>query len=781
MSGRYRMHAALAAATMLASPWWLAGATAQDAPAQAAEAPADADDIIVTASRRDEQLSHVPASIAALSQAKMDSQGVRDVNDIARLTPGLNFRRESRFSGSNTNIAIRGIQSTDGAATTGIYIDDVPIQSRAVGFSSANTYPKIFDLQRVEVLRGPQGTLFGAGAEGGAVRFITPQPGYDRYSGYARAEVAFTENGDPTYEAGAAVGGPIVRDVLAFRASAWFRRDGGWVDRVDANTGTVTADANSENSLAFKAAIGWRPVEGLTITPSVYYQNVKIDDTSGYWEALTDRGDTRFRNGYVQAQPQRDRYVLPSLGVDWDFGGVTLISTTSWFDRNQRETRDYTNFDAELVSPGHPYPTLPGQVATGFFGDKQHNFTQEVRLQSNGSGPFHFVIGGFYSNERQSSYQRNRDEFMDTLIRNAFNNAFGIEGFFGTGYLPDFYIYDSITRSRTRQLAGFGQVDFKPTDTLTLTAGVRVAHVKVDHAQYAIGPFAGGMIDTSGSAKETPVTPKFGISWQVTPDNLVYASVAKGFRAGGAQTRVPALCEPDVRGLGYDQSPTSYDSDSVWSYEVGTKGGFLGGALTVDASAFYIKWKNIQTSLYLPTCGSSFIANAGQATSKGFDLALQGRPSDGLTLGLVMGYTHATYDEDVHGGSGLLIFGKGDYVYRGPKLSFTLSGQYDFQLGGTSADRDGFVRFDYSYGQRGPRNNPDAFGYDPVITNGDETNIINARAGIRRDGAELSLFVNNLTNSHPELARYRLFPGSPLITNATVRPRTIGLTATYRY
>jgi outer membrane receptor protein involved in Fe transport len=234
-----------------------------------------------------------------------------------------------------------------------------------------------------------------------------------------------------------------------------------------------------------------------------------------------------------------------------------------------------------------------------------------------------------------------------------------------------------------------------------------------------------------------------------------------------------------VTELGYDQSPTTYDSDSVWSYELGTKNSFAGGRVTIDASAFYIKWSDIQTSLYLPTCGSSFIANTGKATSKGFDLALQARPTDAVTLGAVFGYTHATYDEDVLGGNGLLLFGAGDFVYQGPEISFTLSGQYDFAL--MDNDRGGFVRFDYSYGSPGPDNNPDAFGYDPINTNGEETHVVNARAGLRKGALEVSLFLDNLTNAHPELARYHLFPTSPLITNATLRPRTVGLTAAFRY
>ncbi|MXO66683.1 TonB-dependent receptor [Altericroceibacterium endophyticum] len=767
------------AATMLASPWWCAALHAQTTGGgQSAERSGTDTTIVVTATRRAERVSDVPASIAAFSQEKMDDQGVRSVEDLTRLTPGLNFRRESRFSGSNTNISIRGIQSTDGAATTGIYIDDVPIQSRAVGFSSANTYPKVFDLQRVEVLRGPQGTLFGAGAEGGAVRFITPQPDLDEYSAYGRAELATTRDGAASYEAGAALGGPLAQGSLGFRASAYYRRDGGWVNRVDRVSGDVVSEnANSQDTLALKGALAWEPTSNLRITPSIFYQKVKIDDTSGYWEGLSNSGEGDFRNAYVQPQSQDDEFYIPSVNVEWDMGSLQLISTTSWFHRDQDEIRDYTNFDAELVLPGSPYPTLEGQIATGYFGDRQRNFTQELRAQYDDGGAFNVVIGGFYSNQRQTAYQRNRDEYLDTLIQNAY--GFGIETFFGQGYLDDFYIYDSTTFTKTKQIAGFGEANFQVTDGVTLLAGVRVADIKVTHQQYAVGPFAGGTIETRGKASETSVTPRFGVKWQATPDTMLYSTVAKGFRPGGAQTQVPQLCSADVQGLGYDESPTTYDSDSVWSYEAGVKSSPFGRGLSVEASAFHIKWNDIQTSLYLPTCGSSFIENTGEATSNGFDLSLQARPTDGLTLGAAVGFVDAKFDEDIIVSNSVVIVEDGQYVYNGPRWNFTLSGEYAFPLFGP--ERDGYARVDYSYGSKAPAPNPNAYDYDPMITNADETNMLNLRAGIDRGPVDISLFVNNLLDSRPELGRYRLFYGSPLLTNSTFRPRTVGITAAYRY
>lgn len=770
---RSRFAKALLAATVLTAPLPAMAAEADDA--------ATLGELVVTANRRDESLKRVPASVAAYTQESMDALGVRKIEDIVKLTPGLNFFRRTQFTGSNTYIAIRGLQSFVGTPTTGIYIDDVPIQARVVGFSASTVYPKVFDLERVEVLRGPQGTLFGAGAEGGAIRFITRAPSLTDYSGYGRGEFSLTEHGGASYEAGAAVGGPIIKDQLGFRLSAWHRKDGGYVDRVNATTGaTVDANSNSQKTSVIRGALTWKPTAELTITPAIYFQDLDIQDSSSFWEALSNPGEGSFRNGQVQAQPQHDRFFLPSVDVSYDFGPVTLVSTTSGFDRRQNEIRDYTNFDNELVRPGVPYASFPGQIAYGFMGNKQRNFTQEVRLQSNGEGRLKYIVGAFYSDERQSATQKNQDAFLEGIVRIRTNGALGVAGWFGLPYLPNFYIYDSYTRITTEQLSGFGQVDYNITDAIKLTAGVRVSEIKVGNNQVADGPFAGTRISTQGKFKEHPVTPKFGASWQIDPDNMVYATIAKGFRPGGAQTRVVARCAPELAQLGYTTSPDTYDSDSAWSYEAGSKNTLMDGKVSVDASAYVIKWKNIQNSLYMPLCATSFVANTGDVTSKGFDVNLQVRPMDGLNLSLALGYNKATYDHDVLGGSGLLLFGKGDYAAEGPKLSYTVSGQYDFPL--FSDERDAFVRADYSYGDRAPDKNPRSFGFDAQRRYADELKVLTVRAGVRRDGLVASIFAENLADSHPLAGRYRLFGASPLFTNATIiRPRTFGATVTYEY
>src|SRR6185437_9063474 len=266
-------------------------------------------EIVVTATRREERLQDVPISVTAFSQEKLDMQGLRSIDDLSRLSPGITFQRNGNGSSANYNdessdISIRGVDSQAGTSTTGIYIDDTPIQSRHIGFGAVNVFPQLFDLDRVEVLRGPQGTLFGAGAEGGALRFITPQPSLTKDSGYVRSELSNTKNGDQSYEVGAAAGGPVIENVLGFRVSASYRRDGGWVDRVgytlqpsaDPNkpllqtpvfSNRTQTNANWQETVTLRGALRWAASDAITVSPSFYYQQLHINDTASYWVALS--------------------------------------------------------------------------------------------------------------------------------------------------------------------------------------------------------------------------------------------------------------------------------------------------------------------------------------------------------------------------------------------------------------------------------------------------------------------------------------------------------------
>jgi outer membrane receptor protein involved in Fe transport len=726
---------------------------------QAAAAP-DTGDIVVTATRRSEVLSRVPIKIDAYNQLQMDRRGIRSIEDIARYTPGLEFTQTGGVQGNvSTNISIRGISSDVGSATTAIYLDDTPMQIRNIGYFGGNPFPRVFDLERVEVLKGPQGTLFGASAEGGAVRFITPQPSLDRFAGYARAELSTTDNGQPSYEAGAAIGGPIVQDKIGFRISAWTRRDGGYIDRVDGDTGaTVDKDANWGRTTALRGALTFKPTETLTITPSVFYQRQFENERSQYWTNLSDPGDAQYRSGNAIHEPSHDRFVIPALRVQYDGDHVRFYSNTSFFERKSSIMLDYTTFLRALIG-GDPFVQPEGTIPSGaFVTTRQNNFTQEVRLQSADDAPFEWIIGGYYSRMRQRSINLTDSNSVGGTALNGYN-------------------YTDNVASTDKQIAGFANVGYHITEQLKVTAGVRVSHLTFSYLDNAGGPVNGGPSTSSGSSKETPVTPKVGVAYQIDRNNLLYANAAKGFRQGGAQAPVPAsFCATDLTTLGLTASPTTYNSDSVWSFDAGSKNSLLDGKLNIDANAYVIKWKNIQQSVRLPNCGFSYISNLGKATSRGIDLSIDAAFTKALRVGVNIGFNRTTFDDDILGGSGVVLAGKGDRI-GGPQVTGTAWGQFDFPLGAHS----GFVRSDITFRTKGISPDPETFSYDADLTATKSTTLLSARLGALIGGIEVSAFVNNLLNSHDALFRTHDIAGSPLFYAGSYRPRTIGLTGAYRF
>jgi len=767
----------------------------ETAPATAGQpGAATLEEIVVTSQRREEKLQDVPISISAYTQESLDLQGVRNIDDIARLTPGVSFTRTDQRNGQASNIAIRGISSSAGASTTGIYIDDTPIQIRTLGYSSFNPYPQVFDLERVEILRGPQGTLFGAGSEGGTVRFITPQPSLTRTSSYARSQFDYTQDGGPSYELGAAFGAPIVDGKLGFRVSAWYRRDSGWVDRVDWNratlqpTTTLTSNSNSQNTVAVRAALTFAPTDDLSLTPSVFYQDSRLHDTPFFWESLSNPDNGTFDNGNAIATPSSDRFYLPALKIEWQLGPMSLVSTTAYFNRKNRQINDYSAFEAGLWA-GDPY-FPPGFNAPTFQQNQQSNLTQELRLQSsNPDARINWVMGGFYSHARQTAEQLVQDTFLPNLFQQVTGVPF--QAAFGQGLVNGLYTFvaDPII-SRDEQIALFGQADVKLTDHLTLTAGLRGSKTKVEaNAQYR-GPVVGPPVSDAGSQSEKPVTPKGGLTYKFDGDNMVYATAAKGFRIGGYNPKVGLPCGPQLAGLGlFDPTgapaaPKLFNSDSVWSYEVGSKNTLFEHRLQLSSSVYYIDWKNIQQLIALNSCGFQFVTNVGAANSRGFDLQAQAQLTNDLSLGLAIGYTDAKYDQTVKAGPAATsnLVTSGDRIAGSP-WNGDVSAQYNFKLARTY---DGYARLDYQYQSRQndltAANDPANGTYNPVnIFIQPQTSLLSARVGARWSGMDLSIFGNNLLNSDTILAQTASLGSPTLYQRATFRPRTFGVTAMYRY
>ena len=764
-------------------------------------------EVVVTATRKEETLSKVTASVSAFTAARMDVLDIKSFADIARFTPGVTFNPD------NHDIAIRGISSTAGSGTTGIYIDDTPVQIRNLGLNANNTLPAVFDLNRVEVLRGPQGTLFGAGSEGGTVRYITNQPSLTTFSAFGRAELAFSPHGGPSYEAGVAVGGPIVEDKLGFRISAWGRRDGGYVDRVDFQTlRTTESNANRVDTYALRAALTWSPIANLTITPGIDFQKRDQHNHDAYWVSLSNPANSKFVSGTPDRQADPDRFVLPTLRVEYDLPAVKIISNTSYYDRLERVngysgTLYALSYFQHFLNPtgstfGYPSdplgnactnncqslyplltatgPNLPGfgaYSAQNLITNSQRDFTQEVRIQSaDPTARFRWVAGVFYAYNTQRSTEEIRDPQLGALSNYLWGEttlqAWG-ENLLANG---DDYINDTLAHDR--QVALFADGTFDITSRLKLTAGFRYAWTHFDFGNLNDGPQdllnnGGVPAVVSGHKDEKPFTPKIGLSYQLTGDDLIYATASKGYRIGGATPPLPVVaCGPGF--------PTSYNSDSVWSYEAGTKDRFFGRKLQIEASAYYIRWSNIQQAFLVPTCGIQFTTNAGDAVSKGLDFQSQWQVTRSFELEMTVGYTDAKFSKTAVDANGDVLDFKGDSLNIAP-LTVTLGAQYNFALLG----RDAFVRADDEFRSRRttPIPNEDfrtAF-YDGGLVPDQATNQLSLRAGLSLAKWDLAVFANNVLNSHPRLNLQHQDAATLLYEATTLRPLTIGIAATVRY
>ena len=784
-------------------------------PNEQAAPPGALQEVVVTATRREQSLSKVPISVSALTQEGLDDRGIKDFSEVARFTPGVNFDT----SGTN-NISIRGISGTGGAGTTGIYLDDTPIQMRALAFNPDEALPKSFDIERVEVLRGPQGTLFGAGSEGGTVRYITTQPSLTRTSIYSRAELATTEGGAPSYEAGLAVGGPLVEGSVGARLTLWYRRDGGWIDDINPVTLTpVQQNANYVDSYLARLAFLWAPNANWQITPAIYYQNSKRNDINNYWPLYSNPSSGDFVNANPSQRHVPDKFYLTSLKIQGDLGGAPLISNTSYYDRTNQDGYEGTIYNLGFYQrfvylPPYPtgagYPLIDGDgihlpagatdyVSPSTVDNGQINITQEIRLQSSDpNARLVWTTGVFFSENRQTYLEQIHDPLLSEL-QNALIGDPNIVDVFGVGYDPAFPndSYFLQTHAKDEQYALFGELTYALTDQLHLTAGARLSKNKYSFDTFTGGPqlFAPSATG-SGDNSENSFTPKLSLQYQADPNNMFYTTYAKGYRPGGANNPLPyAACSTDFQNFGIANAPTTYKSDTVDSFEIGSKNN-INNRVRIAGSIYYIKWNDIQQVVVPPICQISFISNLGAAVSKGIDLQLDASITDALTLEVAAGYTSARYTQDSRlsptqpapvVADGNAIVGQSSETGAGqPTAPVTVSAglEYRFNL----MQHDSFVRFDYEYQGRSKwataAQDPNTLQYDPNNYVLPGTSFASVRAGMQFGQWSVAAFCDNLANTHA-LTDYNwsIDPGdgnSRLERQYTFRPRTIGITMIFR-
>ncbi|MEP7299344.1 MAG: TonB-dependent receptor, partial [Burkholderiales bacterium] len=600
------------------------------------------------------------------------------------------------------------------------------------------------------------------------------------------------------------------------------------------NVQVLRPDMNSNSTTGFRGALKAQVADNLSFTPSVTYQKVERDDGfDTFWERLSSKGNyarpvysatpasatNRFTNiTSPDADKGTDTFVLPQLGINWDAGPVTLTSNTSYFDRKFKQYFDFTNYYVGFYAATPTKFPRPGDKSSSLYDNRQKNLVQELRLQSNDNDArLTWVAGLYFQEAKQRGIQDIGENFLTKAPRVGW---FFLPTFLhavdnGEPYGPGSTAYqnwlgvvaDPATSSiwsidfnaKDTQYAAFAETQFKITEKLKLITGIRFSRNEVAFsADYAspennlnaplaglgtVPPIAPVYSSVALKTAENSSTPKIGLSYQIDDRNMIYATASKGFRPPGASQRLPLGCGQELIDLGYvdgSGNPAQkfqYTSDTVWSYEIGTKNRLFDNRLSIDASAYQVRWKDIQTSVFLNNCGESFVDNGSKAKSQGFDIGLQLRPFRALSLTTNVGYNKTSFLEDFASPGGVLINTKGSRLNGSPPAwVYSVSPQYDFKLMG---DRPLFIRLDLSGSSQAPTTQ--ALGTRPPVAG---YGLLSARIGTQIAGAEVQLFANNLTNKAPDLVLNQggLFGGfqNAFWTNSTVRPRTIGLFVSYR-
>ena len=721
------------------------------------------EEIVVTATRREELANRVPISMVVWTQEAMEASGVKNIADIGAMTPSVEYDYFAGFgAGVQTNIAIRGVSARNGT-TTGIFLDDTPIPAPGDwGSRFGRAFPITFDLERVEVLRGPQGTLFGRGAMGGAVRFIANQPSSTEFSGQVHSEIATTGGGAMTYEAGVAAGGPVVADRIGFRLSAWYQDQGGYVDRVNPDSlATIDQNANRSLSKTVRGALTLVATPHVQITPSLTYQSTAVHDSSTFNTSGSDPGAGILRNNKLQ-QPSDDSYYLASLKLTAGLRMGELTAVTSYFHRKATAVVDAWSYN--YGGWGNP---LGGFAEFFGFGLRSALFSldlnqtassAEVRLTSSDpDSSLNWVAGAFFSNAQNSEADRPSVVIMH-------------------GLHPDGY---SDVRESEEQLAVFGHAALRITERVTASTGLRIGYAQSD-AVLSAPLFPDSSLPTlfGNRHSEVSVTPNFGLEYQTHTYNVFYATVAKGYRPGTASWPF-GYCDVTVH--------KSYDADSIWSYEVGAKHSPVSGRVQFSSSLFYVRWDK-QQDVHLQDVECKYIGNLANAASYGFDAAAQALVTDRLKVGLSTAYTDVHYTETVRD-SDTTIVSKGDAIGAPPVVpppwNLKASINYSFPLArGITASveaEDHFhsrvVRPYYSGGQLSyiPGFRPQVYPRDP------STNFLNLRASVRWSQFDLTVHVDNALDSQPSVLRTNAHFLGSLVYATTFRPRTVALSGTWRF
>jgi len=711
----------------------------------------DVQQVVVTAQKRAQTMVDVPQSMSVVGGDALEKHQATGFADYLKLVPSLQLVQETPGAG---RLVVRGIDTGGVASTVAVYLDETPFGSSsglANGAVLAGDFDT-FDLARVEVLRGPQGALYGASSLGGLIKFVTNAPDFDGFAMRARIGAASVDGGGVSYRTNLVVNTPI-SDTLAARASVSYLKEPGFIDSIGTAGSDVAKDINKAKNYGGRASLLYKPHKDFDLRLSAVAQNIATD-APGIVESDPDTLDTLYgRPTQSQFVPHmRDiHYRLFNGTANWNLGSTSLTSATSYSTQKQYVREDVTFNISPIVEGGF------GVANEMYLGQELEvkKFTQELRLSSNSGGRVDWLAGLYYTDEDANLAQRYHAVEPGTMTPIT--------------SLP--LLADIGLGSNYREVAAFANTTFHLNPVYDLDIGGRYSHNKQDARQVGDGALAGGPADNRAESSEGVFTYATSLKRKFSERTAVYARVAKGFRPGG-----PNVLPPDVP----EGTPATYGSDSVMNYEVGLKTQSADGRWSLDLSAFHIKWKDIQLLAVVNNFGVN--TNGAGATADGAEFTASYRPLRGMRLSANAAWNNARLDdatETIVGGF------EGDRLPFSPRYTAALMADYRWTIGDTMPAFAGASMRRMS-GQHG------AFNYEYRVANGRQReipsyNVVDAYAGIELGTWTVEVYGKNLGNSDGRLstgvvtANGALVNPNGAIGTGVIAPRTLGFTLTKEY
>ncbi|MGH8290064.1 MAG: TonB-dependent receptor [Steroidobacteraceae bacterium] len=723
-------------------------------------------EVVVTAEKRSESVQDVPLSVTAYTGDALQEAGITSLADLAAETAGVS---EKNSGPGQTEFEMRGVSSSGGEfPTVGVYLDDTPVTPPAAAqLGKVVIDPSLYDLNRVEVLRGPQGTLYGEGSMGGTIRLITNQPDTTAFAMSGEATGSGTQGAGGNYAANVMLNIPLVSDVVALRLVATDKYTDGWIDRIvespfpEESDGGLTrgnvlaapvamrfSDVNWERLQGGRAELLAQPTERLTISASFLDQRI----TQGGWnyaDVPPGLDEEAHYQPFDVPEPYSDAFDLASLTIKYDFDGFEITSATGEYRRGTHLAQDSTETMQDFFWTIFGLSDLPysavGPLGT-YSEDWTSQTTEELRITSTGNGRFQWIVGGFYQDFSSA------DDVGTNTPGPIVDALFGVPSLYDINYLTHF-----------KQFAGFGEASYNFFDALKLTAGLRYYSYKTNEFLAESGGIPNGsLIPTTFNepASDSGVNPKVNLSHRWGEDLTVYTQAVKGSRPGGGNTPAPGVCTP---------VPPQYNPDSLWSYELGEKAQLLDRRLTLNSAVYYENWSGIQQIVAEP-CGFTYTTNAGKTEVRGGEIELAARVTPYLSLSTAGGYTDARITQTGPGSS----FTVGEKIQEVPTWTDSTSIMYHHAV---SERYELVLRATNEY--VGPMTDV-SFS----VNNVPGRDLLSLRAGlVREDSLSAFLFIDNATDRRVILGNsISLSVNGPTFNRVvTNQPRTIGIDLSYSF